>query len=590
MRSHRRRRPFLALALATTALAAAGCASTGGPLERPRGARAVPEVGPGQTAGAEAMPAEGPADGMATGTHAAAAARPAAAADAAPTAAEAQAFVEHAEAELKELAVHAERAAWVQANFITDDTELLAAQASEELLTAAVGYAQEAARFDGLELPFDTRRKIELLKRSLTLPAPADAAKTAELTRITSRLESTYGKGKYCPEGGECEDLQELSRTMAESRDPQELLDAWVGWRTISPPMRDDYARFVELANEGARELGFADVGALWRSKYDMSPEAFAAELERLWGQVQPLYESLHCYVRAKLVEKYGAEVVPPDGPIPAHLLGNMWAQSWANIFDVVAPADAEPGYDLTEILRQRDVSPKEMVRTGEGFFTSLGFAPLPDTFWERSMFTKPADREVVCHASAWDVDEENDLRIKMCIESDGGGLPDHPPRARPQLLPAGLQPAAVPLPRQRQRRLPRGGRRHDRAVGDAAVPGGHRPPRRRAADVEGHRPAAARRARQGGVPALRPADRPVALGGLLRPGGAGGLQPGVVGPAAQGTRASRRRWRAARTTSIPARSTTSRAIRPTPATSSPTSCSSSSTGRCARRPGTRGR
>ena len=220
------------------------------------------------------------------------------------------------------------------------------------------------------------------------------------------------------PADGPCQDLGQLSTTIETSRDPDALLEAWKGWRTISVPMRPLYRDFVALGNEGAQALGFADLGAMWRSKYDMDPDAFAAELDRLWDQVRPFYEDLHCHVRAKLAERYGDDVVDPAGPIPAHLLGNMWAQSWSNIYDLVAPSgDADAGYDLTGLLEARGVDAVEMVRMGERFFTSLGFAPLPETFWERSLFVQPKDRDVVCHASAWDVDNVEDLRIKMCIE-----------------------------------------------------------------------------------------------------------------------------------------------------------------------------
>jgi len=439
------RDPFASFVLALFVLAAAGCQSTAPAAEgHPRGARAVgEEVGPDDEAGVEVgvevedgeeeagagmdpngrsrSAAAAPAgDGtVLASSRGAASAAPPAAQDAAGslTAAAAAELVAEAEEELLDLVIKAERAAWVQSNFITEDTEILAAEASERLLSAGVRYAQAAARFDDVELPYDLRRKLDLLKLGLTLAAPDDPEKTAELTRIMSQLESTYGKGKYCPEGGECRDLLELERTIAESREPDELLEAWTGWRTISPPMRDPYTRMVELANEGARDLGFADTGAMWRAKYDMPPDEFAAELDRLWGQVRPLYDALHCHVRAKLQETYGEEVVPSGEPIPAHLLGNMWAQSWGNVFELVAPAEADPGYDLTEILKERDVDAVEMVRHGERFFSSLGFEPLPETFWERSLFVKPEDREVVCHASAWDVDQVADLRIKMCIQ-----------------------------------------------------------------------------------------------------------------------------------------------------------------------------
>ena len=338
----------------------------------------------------------------------------------AATVAEAKAFLDEAEAKLMALATDAGRAAWVQSTHITDDTEILAAQANERSIAATVAYAKKATRFDGLKLPDELARKMRLLKLSLTLAAPSDPKESEELTRITAGMEGAYGKGKYCPPGKDkCLDLEEITKIMAESRDAAQLLDVWRGWHAIAPPMKKDFARYVELANKGARELGFADTGAMWRSKYDMAPAAFPAELDRLWEQVRPLYLSLHAYVRWKLREKYG-DAVPASGPIPAHLLGNMWAQTWDNIYPLIAPKDADPGFDLTAILKARKTEPLQMVRYGEGFFTSLGFDPLPKTFWERSLFTKPRDREVVCHASAWDVDNDEDLRIKMCIEITG--------------------------------------------------------------------------------------------------------------------------------------------------------------------------
>ena len=335
----------------------------------------------------------------------------------APTAAEAKAFVEEAEATLLKLWIDAGRADWVRSTHITDDTEALAAQANERAIVAGVAYAKKATRFDGLKLPADVARKLQLLKLSLTLAAPSEPKEAAELTRITAAMEGVYGKGKYKPEGkSEAVGLEELSKIMAKSRDPRELLDAWKGWHSIAPPIKKDFVRYVELANKGARELGFSDTGAMWRSKYDMPPEAFAKEVDRLWEQLKPFYVSLHAYVRWKLREKYG-EAVPAAGPIPAHLLGNMWAQTWDNVYPLVGPKDADPGFDLTQILKSRKTEPLQMVRYGEGFFTSLGFDALPKTFWERSMFVKPRDREVVCHASAWDVDYADDLRIKMCID-----------------------------------------------------------------------------------------------------------------------------------------------------------------------------
>ncbi len=341
----------------------------------------------------------------------------------APTVADAKAFLDGAEKQLLALLVESGRADWVKSTYITDDTEALAAAANQRLIDLNVKLAKQATRFDNVKLPEDLARKMKLLKLSLTMAAPANASESAELTRIAASMEGTYGKGKYCPAGqdaSKCLDLEQITRIMASSRDANQLLEVWKGWHTISPPMRANYRRFVELSNKGARELGFADTGAMWRSKYDIPPDAFAAEVDRLWEQVKPLYVSLHAYVRNKLREKYGAAAVPERGPIPAHLLGNMWAQSWDNIYPMVAPQNADPGYDLTSILKQRSYDARRMVQSGEAFFTSLGFPPLPTTFWERSMFLKPRDREVVCHASAWDVDYVDDLRVKMCIDITG--------------------------------------------------------------------------------------------------------------------------------------------------------------------------
>ena len=316
------------------------------------------------------------------------------------------------------LGVEAGQGGWVQQNFITDDTDALAARANQRYIDAIARFVKDATRFDKLDLPADQRRQLNVLKTSLVMVTPADPKESEELTTTMARLESAYGKGKWCSapkDPGTCLNVDDVTKVMAESRDARRLREVWEGWHTISPPMRKDYTRFVELSNKGAKEIGFADTGAMWRSKYDMPPDEFTKELDRLWDQVRPLYLKLHAYVRIKLREKYG-DIVPANGPIPAHLLGNIWAQEWGNIYPLVAPANADPGYSLNDILQRRKMSPIDMVRAGERFYTSIGFEPLPQTFWQRSLFTRPKDREVVCHASAWDIDLEADVRIKMCI------------------------------------------------------------------------------------------------------------------------------------------------------------------------------
>ena len=336
-----------------------------------------------------------------------------------PTPADAKAFLDRANATTLKLGIQQGQAGWVQQTFITDDTEAIAARASQAANEAGAKFAKESVQYDRVQLSADQRRQLNLLKVALVLATPSDAKESDELSTIMARLESTYGRGKWCADAskpGTCRNIDDVSRILSAPGDEKALRAAWEGWHTISPPMRKDYQRFVELSNKGAKELGFADTGAMWRSKYDMPPDAFTKELDRLWDQVRPLYLKLHAYVRLKLRDTYG-DVVPADGPIPAHLLGNLWAQDWSNVYPLVAPPKADPGFSLTGILKKRKMPALDMVRTGERFYTSLGFAKLPQTFFERSLFVRPKDREVVCHASAWDIDYAEDLRIKMCIE-----------------------------------------------------------------------------------------------------------------------------------------------------------------------------
>lgn len=332
-----------------------------------------------------------------------------------------ESFLADAESRLLELTVESAQAAWVRATYITPDTEALAARASARLIGATVELAREARKYDSALMSAEQRRKAELLRLILPLIAPSNSAQARELTQRIATMEGTFARGRYAPRGAiEAQDVQGLSRILSESRDPVAQEDAWTGWHRIGRDIRADFTRYVELANQGARELDFPDTGAMWRSKYDMPPDDFAREVDRLWSRVLPLYRSLHAYVRGRLLARYGPSVVSERGPIPAHLLGNMWAQSWDGIMDLVAPPDQGAGFDLTKALTDRGTTVEQMVSYGEKFFRSLGLPALPPSFWERSMLTRPRDREVVCHASAWDVDQAEDLRIKMCTEITG--------------------------------------------------------------------------------------------------------------------------------------------------------------------------
>ena len=339
-----------------------------------------------------------------------------------------RAFLKEANTKLLEVGRAIARASWTFETYITPDTEIMVAEAAQPYVTASTFYAKEAFRFKGVTVDPIDLRQLSLLQNSVTMSAPPEAEEAAELTRLMASMEATYGSGKYCPPeksvapaasapvAQDCLDIGKITQLLAKDRDPLRLRELWDGWHTVSPPMRKDYSRFVELSNKGAKVLGFVDTGGMWRSRYDMPASAFAKELDRLWEQLRPLYLSLHAYTRARLREKYG-NAVPASGPIPAHLLGNLWQQDWSNIYDLLATEGQTTAFSLTDLLKAKGIDALEMVRIGERAFSSLGFAPLPKTFWERSLFVKPRDREVVCQASAVNMDAGEDLRIKMCID-----------------------------------------------------------------------------------------------------------------------------------------------------------------------------
>ena len=365
-------------------------------------------------------------------------------------------FIARVNAEYKAMYPEMTAAQWLSSTYINDDTQLLAAKSNEKFLTTLNGWIEQSRRFEGKEMSPETARAIMLLKLGTSMPAPRDPAKLTELTQIATRMEGMYGAGSYCKTAGDaksCRQLGELEDVLRSDRDYGLQLDAWQGWHTISQPMRQDYQRFVELVNEGARDLGFANAGEMWRSGYDMPPAEIAAETDRLWGQVKPLYEQLHCYARTKLEARYPGQG-SVDGMLPAHLMGNMWQQDWGNLWDILAPyTEAQAGnLDITgalerqyqtglndllvqqnalietdkrvEIAReaQLDIA-RKMTERAQDFYTSLGMPKLPESYWEKTQFIKPRDRDVVCHASAWDMNmagadgKSPDVRTKMCIK-----------------------------------------------------------------------------------------------------------------------------------------------------------------------------
>ncbi|MBD9368647.1 M2 family metallopeptidase [Xanthomonas sp. XNM01] len=341
-------------------------------------------------------------------------------------------------------------AQWLSSTYINDDSQRVAAKSNERALTQLNAWIEEARKFEGQPMSADSARAIAMLKLMTAMPAPKDPAKLSELTTLAAKMEGTYGAGSYCTGEGEarnCRQLGQLEDVLRSSRDYDAQLDAWQGWHTIAQPIRQDYVRFAELVNEGAKELGYADTGVMWRSGYDMPPEQIAAETDRLWDQVKPLYEQLHCYTRDKLEQTYGVERGQVSGGLlPAHLLGNMWQQDWGNLWDILQPyqnagsldisgaLEKQYQQDLTAALAKRGAGAtvqakfeaereaqlliaRQMTERAQDFYTSLGMPKLPDSYWTNSQFIKPLDRDVVCHASAWDMNMAGDVRTKMCIK-----------------------------------------------------------------------------------------------------------------------------------------------------------------------------
>ena len=312
-------------------------------------------------------------------------------------------------------------ASWISSNFITYDSQKVIADYGTRYTLKSLERSREASAFDDLSTSSENRRMLNILKSSFVMPPPLNKELATELSSITTSLEAMYGSGEHCYEDGSCYDLEAFESIIDNSRNPEELLKAWLGWHEIGKPMKPMYMRMVDIGNQGARDLGYKGLSDLWFSKYDMPADDFLNETDRVWEEVKPLYDALHCHVRAKLNEHYGDDVVPESGPLPVHLLGNMWGQSWSNIYDLVYTEESQQNsVDVTKIIEEKGLNEIEMVEYAEDFFLSIGFEPLPDTFWERSLFVKPRDRSVVCHASAWNLDPaNNDLRIKMCIQKN---------------------------------------------------------------------------------------------------------------------------------------------------------------------------
>jgi peptidyl-dipeptidase A len=312
----------------------------------------------------------------------------------------ATAFVQRAAGELEILSRHATLADFTNGADGTPEHAQELKEAQTRYHDAFVPLWKGAARFSDEALPTAIARQIKILRVPPATPAPFDAKLASELFATENLLTTHYTDAQDCVHRSPCRTKKQLYEILDTKRDPEALLSAWSEWHDAGAAIRAPYARSVELLNLGARDYGQPDAGATLRAQYEMSPAAFTTEYDRLWGQVRPLYEGLHCHVRAKLHERYGA-LVPENGPIPAHLLGNMWGQYWQNIDELLGIPKGPNPIDVTKALKDKNIKPLEMVRMAEDSFRSMGFPELPKTFWEKSVFAEAPHKTVDCHASA---------------------------------------------------------------------------------------------------------------------------------------------------------------------------------------------
>uniref|UniRef100_A0A8C3B3R6 Angiotensin-converting enzyme n=1 Tax=Cyclopterus lumpus TaxID=8103 RepID=A0A8C3B3R6_CYCLU len=298
-------------------------------------------------------------------------------------------------------------ASWMYNTDINKANKQAMLEKNLQLSAHTLRYGQQARQYDTTDFQDSSVKRI--MKKLSDIERAA--LSTAQLEEVNTLL--CCAVFCMCKKGMRC--VSDLQKIMAESRDYDELLFAWKGWRDAAGKvLRQDYKRYVELANTAAKLNGHSDNGAFWRSLYETP--TFEEDLEALWKELEPLYQNVHAYVRRALYKKYGSEHINLKGPIPAHLLGNMWAQTWSGIMDLAMPYPDATQVDATPAMVSQGWNASRMFQESDKFFTSLGLLPMPQEFWDKSMLEKPSDgRQVVCHASAWDFYNRKDFRIKQC-------------------------------------------------------------------------------------------------------------------------------------------------------------------------------
>ncbi|CAL1546901.1 unnamed protein product [Lymnaea stagnalis] len=297
---------------------------------------------------------------------------------------------------------------------ITDENEAIFTRKVKQQAEHDMSWHNKSLEYNSCDMTELERRQFKAAQE-LGTSAQTDPKKSDKLTEVTNKMSDIYSQAQVCLAPGNCLAMNPgLSNLMSKSRDYEELLAAWTGWRDATgKKMKYLYVEYVDLLNDALRKAGYKDAGESWRSSYETP--TLERDLEDLFVQIRPLYEQLHAYVRRKLKGIYGADKFPASGHIPAHLLGEMWAEEWNNIIDDVKPYTDRPSLDVTEEMNKQSYTVLKMFQTSEDFFVTLGFDKMTQGFWNKSMMTRPDGLEVECHASAWDFYNKKDYAIKMC-------------------------------------------------------------------------------------------------------------------------------------------------------------------------------
>lgn len=309
-------------------------------------------------------------------------------------------------------------ASWNYASNINDENERIKNEVSAEVAKFMKEVSKDIQKFNWrtYESP-DMRRQFKMLSKLGYAALPE--SEYNEYLEVMSTMESNFAKVRVCDFKDEKKcDLSlepEIEERIRKSRDPKELEYYWRAfYDKAGTPLRATFEKYVELNTKAAKLNNFTSGAELWLDEYE--DPTFEKQLEDIFSEIRPLYLQIHGYVRYRLNKHYGDDIVPPKGPLPMHLLGNMWAQQWSEIAELVSPFPDKPLVDVTQEMVKQGYTPKKMFEMGDDFFTSMGLKKLPTAFWEKSVLEKPTDgRDLICHASAWDFYLVDDVRIKQC-------------------------------------------------------------------------------------------------------------------------------------------------------------------------------